>query len=71
MAKKKVKLKIAQNIKKLKEKNSLSQTDLCKKANLAYHTVAKIESGSTPDPRITTVQKIAAALGVTVDALLR
>jgi len=44
---------------------------LSKKANLAFHTIAKIEAGSTPDPRIETVRKIADALGVTLDDLVK
>jgi len=44
---------------------------LSKRADLAYHTIAKIEAGSTPDPRIETVKKIADALGVTIDNLMK
>jgi len=61
--------KIAENIKKLKKEKGLSQSDLCKKTDLAYHTIAKIENGSTPDPRLSTVKKIADALGVTLERL--
>jgi len=39
--------------------------------DLAFHTVAKIETGAAPDPRIETVKKIADALGVTLDDLIR
>lgn len=35
------------------------------------NTSAKIETGSTPDPRIETVKKIANALGVTLDDLMK
>jgi transcriptional regulator with XRE-family HTH domain len=44
---------------------------LSKKANLAFHTVAKIEAGATPNPSIDTVKKIATALGVSVDDLIK
>jgi transcriptional regulator with XRE-family HTH domain len=44
---------------------------LSKRANLAFHTIAKIEAGSTPDPRIETVKKIADALGVSLDDLMK
>ena len=33
-------------------------------AGVALHTIAKIETGSTPDPRIETLRKIAKALDV-------
>jgi hypothetical protein len=35
---------------------------LIKRANLSFHTVAKIEDGSTPNPTIDTVKKITDAL---------
>ena len=62
---------IAKNIKKYRNKLGISQDVLSKRANLAFHTIAKIEAGSTPDPRIETVKKIADALGVTLDDLMK
>ena len=63
--------KIAANIKKYRKKLGISQDVLSKRANLAFHTIAKIEAGSTPDPRIETVKKIADALGVTLNDLMK
>ena len=65
------KSKIGENIKRLRLEASMSQDVLSKKANLAFHTISKIESGSTPDPRIETVKKIADALSVTLDDLMK
>ena len=62
---------IGDNIKKYRNKLGISQDVLSKRANLAFHTIAKIEAGSTPDPRIETVKKIADALGVSLDDLLK
>ena len=67
----KQKSKIGKNMKKYRKKLGISQDVLSKRANLAYHTIAKIEAGSTPDPRIETVKKIADALGVTLDDLMK
>ncbi|MBT4732888.1 helix-turn-helix transcriptional regulator [Candidatus Woesearchaeota archaeon] len=67
----KQKTNISVNIKKYRNKLGISQDTLSKKAVLAFHTVAKIEAGSTPDPRIETVKKIADALGVTLDDLMK
>lgn len=61
---------IGGNIKKYRNKLGISQDTLSKKADLAFHTIAKIEAGSTLDPRIETVKKIADALGVTLDNLI-
>jgi len=62
---------IGENIKKYRNKLGISQDVLSKRANLAFHTIAKIEAGSTPDPRIETVKKIADALGVSLDDLMK
>jgi len=62
---------IGNNIKKYRNKLGISQDVLSKRANLAFHTIAKIEAGSTPDPRIETVKKIADALGVSLDDLMK
>jgi len=63
--------KIGKNIRKYRKKLGISQDILSKRANLAFHTIAKIEAGSTLDPRIETVKKIADALGVTLDDLMK
>ena len=62
---------IGDNVKKYRNKLGISQDMLSKRANLAFHTIAKIEAGSTPDPRIETVKKIADALGVSLDDLMK
>lgn len=67
----KQKSNISVNIKKYRNKLGISQDTLSKKADLAFHTVAKIEAGATPDPRIETVKKIANALGVMIDDLIK
>jgi transcriptional regulator with XRE-family HTH domain len=67
----KQKLTIGDNIKKYRNKLGISQDVLSKKANLAFHTIAKIEAGSTPDPRIETVKKIANALDISLDDLMK
>lgn len=62
---------IAKNIKKYRDKMDISQDKLSKLAGITLYTITKIESGATPDPRIETVKKIADALGVGVDDLLK
>ena len=71
MATKKNRSKIGENIKKYRLKLGISQDTLSKKADLAFHTIAKIESGSTLDPRIETVKSIVNALGVSLDDLMK
>jgi len=62
---------IAKNIKKYRDKMGISQDKLSKLAGITLHTITKIESGATLDPRIETVKKIADALGVGIDDLMK
>ena len=62
---------IAQNIKEKRRQKGLSQDKLSKLASVAYNTVVKIESGENPNPTIDTLRKIAEALKVGVDDLIR
>ena len=64
-------LTIAKNIKKYRNKMGISQDKLSKLADITLHTITKIESGATLDPRIETVKKIADALGVGIDDLMK
>ena len=61
---------IAKNIKKYRTKLGISQ-DKLSKCLFTLHTITKIESGSTLDPRIETIKKIDDALGVSIDDLMR
>lgn len=63
--------KIGVNIKKFSKKNGVSKSELVRRTGLDYHTIAKIERGVTPDPRVHTVVKIASALGITVEELVK
>jgi len=67
----KVHSKIGVNIKKFSKRNGLSKSELVRRTGLDYHTIAKIERGVTPDPRVHTVVKIASALGITVEELVK
>jgi transcriptional regulator with XRE-family HTH domain len=62
---------IAKNIKKLRKKLKISQDKLSKLANISHNTIIKIESGAIQNPTIETAQKIAKALGVSLDKLTK
>jgi len=62
---------IAKNIKKHREKLGVSQDRLSKLADVTYNTIIKIESGANTNPTIDTMTKIAKALGVGVDDLIK
>ena len=63
--------KIADNIKKYRNKLGISQDKLSKLADVTYNTIIKIESGANTNPTIETLQKIAKALDVGVDDLIK
>jgi len=62
---------IGKNIKKLRKQKGLSQDRLSKLADISYNTVIKLESGGITNPSINTLQKLAKALDVSVDNLLK
>ena len=63
--------KIGKNIKKLRQAKELSQDRLSKLADVSYNSIIKLETGRITNPTIETLQKIAKALGVSVDILLK
>lgn len=62
---------IVKNIKKYRDKLGVSQDKFSKLASVILHTLTKIETGATPDPRIETLKKIAKGLNVSVDGLIK
>ena len=62
---------IGKNIRKLRQQKGLSQDRLSKLADISYNTVIKLESGNITNPSIDTLQKLARALSVGVDDLLK
>ncbi len=62
---------IGENIKKIRKKKNISQDKLSKLADITHTTLAKIEAGINSNPTIKTLKKIADALNVTVDELLK
>ena len=62
---------IAQNIKRKRKELNLSQDKLSKLVGVAYNTVVKIESRENPNPTIETLRKIAQALNVGLDDLIK
>ncbi len=62
---------IGKNTKKFRQDKGLSQDKLSKLADLSLNTVVKIELDESPNPTIETIQRIAKALEVSVDDLLK
>jgi len=63
--------KIGKNIRRLRKSRGLSQDRLSKLADVSYNSIIKLETSGIKNPTIETLQKIAKALGVSVDDLLK
>jgi transcriptional regulator with XRE-family HTH domain len=63
--------KISDNLKKLREKKGYSLEKVARLADLSLNTIVKIENGVNQNPTIETLNKIAKALEVGVDSLIK
>ena len=63
--------KIADNLKKLRKKKGYSLEKVARLADLSLNTVVKVENGVNKNPTIETLTKLAEALGVGVDDLIK
>jgi len=62
---------IGKNIKKARNKLGLTQDGLVRKSGVKHTTLTKIESDVVVKPSVQTVAKIAKALGVQIENLLK
>lgn len=59
------------NLKKLRNKKGWSQERLAREAGISYQTLIKIEQNRIKNPRLETLIKLAKALGVSIDDLIK
>ena len=62
---------ITKNLRKLRKAKGLSQEKLARLADVANNTIIKIEAGKNQNPTIRTVQKIAKALDISIEDLIK
>ena len=62
---------IGKNIRKFRQEKGVSQDRLSKLADLSLNTIVNVESGGNVNPTIETLTKIANALSVRVDDLIK
>ena len=62
---------LAENIKRYRKEKGLSQRALVRASDITYSELSKIEAGYIQNPGVITVQKIAMALGITLDDLMK
>ena len=62
---------LGRKIKKLRQKLGLSQDDFARKADVPYTTLTKVETGVIKKPSVFVVSKIAKALSVDIEELIK
>jgi transcriptional regulator with XRE-family HTH domain len=60
---------IKERLRELRIAAGLTQQELAVRAGLSVSAVAHLEVGRIPDPRVSTLQALARALGVSLDSL--
>ncbi|NCO05121.1 MAG: helix-turn-helix transcriptional regulator [Candidatus Magasanikbacteria bacterium] len=64
-------LNIGKNLKKIRTEKGISQDRLSKLADVALNTIVTLESGNNGNPTIETMTKIAQALEVDINDLMK
>jgi len=62
---------LAKNVKRLREAKGLSQEKLARLADVANNTLIKMETGKNKNPTLETLKRVAKALEVSVDDLIK
>lgn len=62
--------KLGQNLKKIRTKKGISQGDISRKLNMDRGYISNVENGKK-NPTLNTLEKIADALGVGIDDLIK
>ena len=63
--------KISSNLKKIRSDKGYSLEKVARLSDLSLNTIMRVESGTNKNPTIETLTKIAKALGVGVDNLIK
>ena len=62
---------IGENVKKYRNRQGLSQEDFAKESGVKYTTLTKIESNVIKKPSVLIMAKLAKALGVSIEDLIK
>lgn len=66
-----IEINIGENVKKYRNKQGLTQEDFAKKSGVKYTTLTKIESNVIKKPSVLIMAKLAKALGVSIEDLIK
>jgi len=62
---------LSKNVKKLRKAKGLSQEKMARLADVANNTLIKMERGENKNPTLETLKRVAKALEVSVDDLIK
>jgi len=62
---------LSKNVKRLREAKWLSQEKLARLADVANNTLIKMETGENKNPTLETLKRVAKALEVSIDDLIK
>ncbi|MCF7844158.1 helix-turn-helix domain-containing protein [Candidatus Gracilibacteria bacterium] len=62
--------KLGKNLKRIRTKKGISQVDVARSLGISRGFVSNLENGKT-NPTLATITKLAGAIGVTTDELLK
>lgn len=62
--------KLGQNMKRIRLAKHMSQGDICRKLGLGRSYISNVESGKN-NPTLSTITKLAEALGVKIEELIK
>jgi transcriptional regulator with XRE-family HTH domain len=62
---------IAENLKQHRTENNMSQVELSKQSGVSQAQISAIENGNKPNPGVVTIKKLADALSIGVEELIK
>ena len=62
---------LSKTVRRLREKMGISQEKLARLADVSNNTIINIEAGKQQNPTIDTIKKIAKALNVSIEELIK
>ena len=62
---------LKENLKKYREEKGLSKLALARKTGLSARCIEHIEYGKAENPKVTTLEKIAKVLNISIDDLMK
>ena len=66
-----INIECGKKVKKARQKHGMTQEELAEAIKTSYKYIQRIEGKSPPDIRLSTVERIAKALNVTISQLLK